>query len=87
MMLLCCFTLSGLTLDYFNSRLPFLTHQLDYSPSTASLHPGHRGTFVTGSVKDGWVRVHDADTGEEKELGKGHHGPVSFVPCYFFFTR
>lgn len=60
-----------------SSRLPYLTHTLDYAPSTASLHPIHRETFVTGSVKDEWVRVHDAETGEEKEVGKGHHGPVS----------
>ena len=31
---------------------------------------------MTGSVKDGWVRVYDAQTGEEREVGKGHHGPV-----------
>ena len=59
------------------SRIPILTHELDYAPSTASLHPINRSTFVTGSIKDGWVRVHDAKTGQEKEIGKGHHGPVS----------
>lgn len=25
---------------------------------------------------DGWVRVHDAETGDERECGKAHHGPV-----------
>lgn len=62
-----------------DSRLPYKTHELDYEPSTASLHPIHRGVFVTGSLKDEWVRLHDAETGEEKEIGKGHHGPVHCV--------
>lgn len=39
---------------------------------------------MTGSVKDGWVRVHDAETGEEREVGKGHHGPVSFFLSFLF---
>ncbi|KAI5476496.1 serine/threonine kinase receptor associated protein [Pseudohyphozyma bogoriensis] len=70
------------------SRLPYLTHTLDYAPSTASIHPITRETFVTGETKNGWVRVHDAQTGEEREVGKGHHGPVhciSYSPdgeCY-----
>jgi serine-threonine kinase receptor-associated protein len=60
-------------------RQPYITHQLPYAPSTASLHPIHRNTFVTGSVSDGWVRVHDTDTGEEQEVGKGHHGSIHCV--------
>lgn len=61
------------------SRLPFQTHTLDYAPSTASLNPINRESFVTGSIADGWVRLHDATTGEEREVGKGHHGPVHCV--------
>lgn len=35
--------------------------------------------FVTGSSADGWVRVHDSKTGEEREVYKGHHGPVHAI--------
>ncbi|CAD6582719.1 MAG: hypothetical protein CYPHOPRED_002107 [Cyphobasidiales sp. Tagirdzhanova-0007] len=52
---------------------------LPYPPSTASLHPVLHDRFVTGSTADGWVRVNDAKTGEEKEVYKGHHGPVHAV--------
>lgn len=69
-------TVTFLSLD---SRLPYKTHQLDYEPSTASLHPIHHEIFVTGSVTDGWVRLHSAETGAELEVGKGHHGPVHCV--------
>ncbi|GAA5915529.1 hypothetical protein JCM5296_001751 [Sporobolomyces johnsonii] len=62
-----------------DSRLPYLTHALPYAPSTASLHPLTRATFVTGSTTDEWVRVHDAQSGKELEVGKGHHGPVHCV--------
>ncbi|GAA5937559.1 hypothetical protein JCM1841_000572 [Sporobolomyces salmonicolor] len=62
-----------------DSRLPYLTHTLAYAPSTASLHPLTRATFVTGSTTDEWVRVHDARSGKELEVGKGHHGPVHCV--------
>ncbi|KDE03992.1 hypothetical protein MVLG_05561 [Microbotryum lychnidis-dioicae p1A1 Lamole] len=63
---------------------PLTTHSLSYTPSTASVHPSpSKPLFVTGSTTDNWVHVHDLSTGEEKELGKGHHGPVhgvSFSP-------
>lgn len=62
-----------------NRRKPFLTHTLQYPPSTASLHPIVPDRFVTGSTADGWVRVHDAATGEEREVYKGHHGPVHAI--------
>jgi len=55
------------------------THSLTlpYSPSSASIHPTE-DRFVTGNLGDEWVRVHGMD-GEEKEVLKGHHGPVHCV--------
>jgi len=61
------------------SRQVYLSHTLSYQPSSASLHPIHQRTFVTGAVADGWVRVHDATTGQELETSKGHHGPVHSI--------
>lgn len=51
---------------------------LPYSPSSASLHPFLRDRFVTGSMDDPWIRLHSLD-GAEKEVLKGHHGPVHCV--------
>ncbi|KAI9433988.1 WD40 repeat-like protein [Lactarius indigo] len=51
---------------------------LPYAPSSASVHPIWQDRFVTGSTSDEWVRVHGID-GEERELLKGHHGPVHCV--------
>ncbi|KZT11506.1 serine/threonine kinase receptor associated protein [Laetiporus sulphureus 93-53] len=56
------------------------THSLTlpYAPSSASIHPILQDRFVTGSLGDEWVRIHDV-TGEEREVLKGHHGPVHCV--------
>lgn len=56
------------------------THSLTlaYSPSSASIHPLLQDRFVTGNSNDEWVRVHGMD-GEEREVLKGHHGPVHCV--------
>jgi len=56
------------------------THSLTlaYSPSSASIHPILQDRFVTGNSGDEWVRVHGMD-GEEREVLKGHHGPVHCV--------
>lgn len=56
------------------------THKvsLPYSPSSASLHPVFGDRFVAGSAGDQWVRVHGMN-GEEREVLKGHHGPVHCV--------
>ncbi|GAA5996473.1 WD40 repeat domain-containing protein [Rhodotorula paludigena] len=63
-----------------DSRLPLMTHTLPYTPSSVSLHPTTRSTFVTGSLTDEWVRVHSSSLGAaELEVGKGHHGPVHAV--------
>jgi len=56
------------------------THSLNllYAPSSASVHPIWQDRFVTGSTSDEWVRVHGIN-GEEREVLKGHHGPVHCV--------
>lgn len=56
------------------------THRLTlpYSPSSASIHPILQDRFVTGNSGDEWVRVHGIN-GEEREVLKGHHGPVHCV--------
>ncbi|KAF9533406.1 serine/threonine kinase receptor associated protein [Crepidotus variabilis] len=56
------------------------THSLNlpYAPSSASIHPILQDRFVTGSTSDEWVRVHGID-GEERDVLKGHHGPVHCV--------
>ncbi|EGN96007.1 hypothetical protein SERLA73DRAFT_141117 [Serpula lacrymans var. lacrymans S7.3] len=56
------------------------THSLTlpYSPSSATIHPILQDRFVTGNLGDEWVRVHGMD-GEEREVLKGHHGPVHCV--------
>lgn len=66
----------------FVSALPnaMQTHtvKLAYPPSSASVHPILQDRFVTGSLTDEWVRVHAID-GEEREILKGHHGPVHCI--------
>jgi len=54
------------------------TLTLSYSPSSASIHPKLQDRFVTGNLGDEWVRLHGMD-GEEREVLKGHHGPVHCV--------
>ncbi|ESK85901.1 serine threonine kinase receptor associated protein [Moniliophthora roreri MCA 2997] len=61
-----------------NSGVPSHTLNLPYSPSSASIHPILQDRFVTGNQGDEWVRVHGMD-GEEREVLKGHHGPVHCV--------
>ncbi|KAL1741698.1 WD40-repeat-containing domain protein [Schizophyllum fasciatum] len=51
---------------------------LPYSPSSASIHPILQDRFVTGNLGDEWVRVHSLD-GTERDVLKGHHGPVHCV--------
>ncbi|KAJ3726271.1 WD40-repeat-containing domain protein [Lentinula raphanica] len=60
------------------SPAPSHTLTLPYSPSSASIHPILQDRFVTGNLGDEWVRVH-AMNGEEREVLKGHHGPVHCV--------
>ncbi|KDQ59466.1 hypothetical protein JAAARDRAFT_33037 [Jaapia argillacea MUCL 33604] len=56
------------------------THSLNlaYAPSSASIHPITHDQFVTGSTNDEWVRIHGMD-GQERDILKGHHGPVHCV--------
>ncbi|KAK2460540.1 hypothetical protein APHAL10511_007010 [Amanita phalloides] len=51
---------------------------LPYCPSSASIHPAYQDRFVTGSLADEWVRVHGI-AGEERDILKGHHGPVHCI--------
>jgi len=69
-----------------STRQPLYSHSLEYSPSSASIHPFYNSSsgneiFVTGSIPDEWVRVHSLSTGQELEIGKGHHGPIHQV-CF-----
>lgn len=56
------------------------THSLTlpYAPSSASIHPILQDRFITGSTSDEWVRIHSLD-GTERDVLKGHHGPVHCV--------
>ena len=72
---------SGKTVAFISAALngpPTHSVTLPYSPSSASIHPILQDRFVTGSLTDEWVRVHTID-GEEREVLKGHHGPVHCV--------
>lgn len=72
---------SGKTVSFIPALLSGgQTHSLTlpYAPSSASIHPILQDRFVTGSLSDEWVRVHDV-TGEERDVLKGHHGPVHCV--------
>lgn len=55
---------------------PPVTIPLPHPVTSASLHPYLRDRFVAGSTSDPWVRVYDLDSGKEREVYKGHHGPV-----------
>jgi len=57
---------------------PTHTVTLPYTTSSASLHPTLRDRFVVGSTDDEWVHPHGLDGGE-REVHKGHHGPVHCV--------
>lgn len=52
---------------------------LPHAPSSASLHPVLGDRFVAGSTADPWVRVYGLENGDEREVYKGHHGPVHCV--------
>lgn len=72
---------SGKTVAFISaapSGPPTHSVTLPYSPSSASIHPILQDRFVTGSLTDEWVRVHTID-GEEREVLKGHHGPVHCI--------
>jgi WD40 repeat protein len=55
---------------------PPVSIELPHPVTSASLHPFLRDRFIAGSTNDPWVRVYDLDSGKEKEVYKGHHGPV-----------
>lgn len=73
---------SGKTVEFIPA-LPHMSHNthsltLRYAPSSASIHPILQDRFVTGSMSDEWVRIHGIN-GEERDVLKGHHGPVHCV--------
>jgi len=73
----------SITFPNFLSREIRKRHTLTLPPSSVSLHPRLADRFIAGSVGDGWLRIHDFETGDEKETLKGHHGPahaVSYSP-------
>lgn len=49
--------------------------KLPHDVASVALNINER-RFVTGGGGDTWVRVYDYSSGEELEIGKGHHGPV-----------
>ncbi|CAK9786771.1 putative Serine/threonine kinase receptor associated protein [Cutaneotrichosporon oleaginosum] len=55
---------------------PPVSIKMPHEVTSASLHPFMRDRFVAGSSADPWVRVYDLDSGAEREVYKGHHGPV-----------
>ncbi|TFK55271.1 WD40 repeat-like protein [Heliocybe sulcata] len=73
---------SGKTVAFIPGQRPIpqqtYSLQLPYAPSSASIHPLLQDRFVTGSTSDEWVRVHGMN-GEERDVLKGHHGPVHCV--------
>ncbi|GAA5953876.1 hypothetical protein JCM3765_000676 [Sporobolomyces pararoseus] len=81
--LLCLTHGQSVTFLDLSTREPRISHNLTYPPSSVSLHPfsSSSKTFVTGSISDEWVRLHSLETGQELEVGKGHHGPVHQV-CF-----
>ena len=64
----------------FSPGQPSKVHKLSQDVSSCAVNLGAK-KFVIGSGNDTWVHVHDLDTGEELEVGKGHHGPVWSV-CF-----
>lgn len=62
-----------------HSRSVHKEFTLPQAPSSAALHPLDADRFVAGSTSDGWVRIYDFSSGQEKELHKGHHGPAHIV--------
>ncbi|KAF2673598.1 WD repeat protein [Microthyrium microscopicum] len=69
---------AGKSVYFFDAGRPAtLIKQIktDYEVASVALHGASR-KFVTGTVGDTWVRVWDFDEGKEKEMGKGHHGPI-----------
>jgi serine-threonine kinase receptor-associated protein len=47
----------------------------DHDIASVAINPSS-GRFVTGGMKDTWVRVWDLEPQKEIEVLKGHHGPI-----------
>lgn len=64
----------------FSPAQPSKVHTLTQDVSSCAVNLSAK-KFVIGSGNDTWVHVHDLESGEELEVGKGHHGPVWSV-CF-----
>lgn len=75
---------AGKTVYFFDgaSRPGQLLHsqKLQQDVASVALNLAER-KYVVGGGGDTWVRVYQLETGEELEIGKGHHGPVWSV-CF-----
>jgi serine-threonine kinase receptor-associated protein len=72
-------TADGKNVTFFDAMTftPVKKWTLPYEAESASVCvPQNR--FVAGGL-DMWVHVHDMTTGNEVDVGKGHHGPVHSV--------
>ncbi|KAJ1538580.1 hypothetical protein HK405_013688, partial [Cladochytrium tenue] len=71
---------SGKKVYFYNAISAALEKSIDLSidASSVSLHPSNT-IFVAGGMNDLWVRVYDYATGTEREVYKGHHGPIHCV--------
>jgi WD40 repeat protein len=65
--------------DAASLAAPVLEWAVAYPLEAASYCPA-RGRVVAGG-EDMWVHLHDAATGAELDVNKGHHGPVHTVRC------
>jgi serine-threonine kinase receptor-associated protein len=63
--------------DAANLSAPVKNLTVPYPLEAASYCPA-KNRFVAGGG-DMWVHLHDAETGAELEVNKGHHGPVHTV--------
>ncbi|KAI9326342.1 WD40-repeat-containing domain protein [Zopfochytrium polystomum] len=71
---------SGKKVFFYNAISAALEKSVETSVelSSASMHPTNT-MFVVGGANDLWVRVYDYASGVEREVYKGHHGPIHCV--------
>ncbi|KAF2858958.1 WD repeat protein [Piedraia hortae CBS 480.64] len=69
---------AGKSIYFFDGGRPgTLTKKIETAGEVASAAlNGSARRVVTGSPGDTWVRIWDFDSGQEVEMGRGHHGPI-----------